>query len=956
MQGAAQSTQDGLRLLGEAKVLKENASSTEDVKKAVEKLRQALKVFEKAGDNQAMGRTLYSLGVVFADWSQYATAMEHYEKSLELSRKTGDVLCEAYTLVNMGNVFSNWGQYQKALECYEKSLELCRKTGNVLGEGETLNSLGIIYGTLGHDPKAVECFEKSLDLFRNIGDVRGEVYPLSNLGSVYEAWGQYPKAAENYEKSLELSRKTGSVPGESIALNHLGHLYEMWGQYQNAVRQYEKSLDLKRKTGDVRGEGRTLINLGNLYGEWGEYDKALASFQEGLELYVKVGAPAEWPRDLIGHLYLDKGDIRGAETFVKESSSSALSGRFHLVKSDHEHAKDHYERLRQSAEKTREAAGLFVAYTGLGLACEGLRDYLGASAHFQKAIDHTEELRAGLREAERAGFFNVQIGGFRRTAPYKGLARVLTRMNYNVEALRSSEYTKARVFAEGLSRRAEGSLFNVPKEIVTRDSELNEQLAALTKSLQKGYEKENRDIIAALEPQVKEAKDKLAVHVDMLRKQHPLFAATKYPQPVGLDQTAPKEGEWVLSYDVTDSGLLIYLTEGTNIIKCLFKPIASKELDSLVKKFMAPLVSELADSTLKEFEAKLKSFDFASGRELSKILLDDMLPDLPQGKPLIIVPDDCLAVLPFEMLVLNSGGQVNTDIKTDPVTGRRTVHPRVTGADFFGDRHPISYCQSITALTLARNHAKPPGSQKKMLVMAEPVFDLKDKRAQVVRDTGHLTAEEQQLYRELYNKMAGTRDSGGSGIYFGPLPLTGKLAEAIGKIYPGDCHIYTGLDASKQHFMDKIKPKLAEYNQVVFATHGYFGKDIPGIQEPVLVLTLVPPGTDGYLRMSEVIGLNLNADMVALTACQTGVGHRIFGEGTMGMGRAFQYAGAKSVLMSLWSVAEASSVGMVESFFKHMKAGKSKLEALKLARQEIRKAGSDHPFFWAPFILVGEAN
>lgn len=111
------------------------------------------------------------------------------------------------------------------------------------------------------------------------------------------------------------------------------------------------------------------------------------------------------------------------------------------------------------------------------------------------------------------------------------------------------------------------------------------------------------------------------------------------------------------------------------------------------------------------------------------------------------------------------------------------------------------------------------------------------------------------------------------------------------------------------------------------------------------------------MRLSEgVMGLKLNADMVALTACQTGLGRHISGEGTMGMGRAFQYAGAKSVSMSLWSVSENASVKLVESFFRNLKEGKGKLEALKLARHEIRKEGYDHPFYWAPFILVGEVQ
>jgi CHAT domain-containing protein len=100
----------------------------------------------------------------------------------------------------------------------------------------------------------------------------------------------------------------------------------------------------------------------------------------------------------------------------------------------------------------------------------------------------------------------------------------------------------------------------------------------------------------------------------------------------------------------------------------------------------------------------------------------------------------------------------------------------------------------------------------------------------------------------------------------------------------------------------------------------------------------------------------MNAEIVALTACQTGLGKRTAGEGTMGMGRAFQYAGAKSVLMSLWSVSEVASVKLVKSFFEHIKAGKCKPEALELARSELRKGIWNHPFFWAGFILVGETD
>jgi CHAT domain-containing protein len=108
--------------------------------------------------------------------------------------------------------------------------------------------------------------------------------------------------------------------------------------------------------------------------------------------------------------------------------------------------------------------------------------------------------------------------------------------------------------------------------------------------------------------------------------------------------------------------------------------------------------------------------------------------------------------------------------------------------------------------------------------------------------------------------------------------------------------------------------------------------------------------------MSDIMTLKMNADIVALTACQTALGKELSGEGVMSMGRAFQYAGAKSVLMTLWKVQEKSAVTLSENFFKYRKEGKTKLEALQAARDDIRNEGYKHPYFWSAFILVGETS
>jgi tetratricopeptide (TPR) repeat protein len=972
--GLAQSRQQGMKLTLEAVRLQNRARSKQDLQKAARKYEEALKIFEKVGDKKSAGiafnnlglvyrtrgqnekavdcyeqslaidrklgnrkgeaATLSNLGVVYTDWGQYDKAMEFYKQSLAINRKLGDRKGEAVNLGGLGVVSTEWGQYAKAMEYHKQNLAIQRKLKNSSGEAQSLHNLGMAYRIAGHYAKAMEYYKQSLAILRKLKDRRVEAMSLNNIGVIYELWGHYAKAVDCLKQSLAIRRTLGDRRGEAIGLHNLGNVYSGWGHYAKAMEYYKQSLAMARKLKDRRTEAANLTKLGIICSRRGDYEAALATLHRVLKVYSEMGTPARLPYDLIGSVYLEMGDLDKADAFIKKAGVSRSLGRLHLVKTEFKEARQYYETILKSAEKSRNADDIFTAYTGLGKVHEAKEEYEKALQYYSWGMKLTEEIRSSLQPAQRKNFFDVRIGGFYRADPYEGLARVLMKTNKLAGAFRSSEYTKARVFAEAMSALSGVEAFDIPAEIVKKDQDLNDQLAALKKSRQKAYEKGNKLVIASLEPQVEDLEEKHRAHISMLRGKYPLFAATKYPEPMDLAQTGLKDNEWALCYDATDPGLIIYLTKGRQILKGRFKPIPRKELDELVRKFRQPLQVTSGGSIRK----KLTSFDFASGKKLADILLGDILSDLPEGTPVMVVPDDSLGVLPFEMLVLNEGGKVKTDGKI----------PYVSRAAFFGDRNPISYHQSITALTLARTLAKQVKAGKKVLVMDDPVFSADDERLK-----NSSAKKRKVLLASLPDKLMSIKTE--IGLTFPRLPLTGQLGESLKTLDPEQTAELSGMKASKPVL---FKKSLKRYGSMIFATHGYFGTDLPGIQEPVLVLTLVdqPKGQDGFLRMSEVMGLKMNADIVALTACQTGLGRRISGEGNMNMGRAFQYAGARSVLMSLWSVAEKSSVMLVESFFKHRKEGKSKLESLQMARKEIREAGYDHPFYWAPFILVGEVN
>ena len=344
---------------------------------------------------------------------------------------------------------------------------------------------------------------------------------------------------------------------------------------------------------------------------------------------------------------------------------------------------------------------------------------------------------------------------------------------------------------------------------------------------------------------------------------------------------------------------------------------------------------------------KLSQFDPRRGKALFDLLFKPFAGYLASGDQVIIVPDEILGILPFETLVTNHPQEITWK------TGQYGPVPQEV--IYLGDMFPISYSQSATALTLSRILQQTVTSPAdKMLVLADPVFDLTDARLEGFSDLLAQKTDEYQMH--LRNAVAEDFKSPDAKPEFGRLNATRQLGDKLRSIYGGSIEVLQGLDADEPNLRSR---PLDQYSYQVFATHGILDNQIPYIQEPALMLSQVGvnpqfPEEDGFLTMSEVMGLRLQARLVALIACNTGVGRWQTGEGIMSMGRAFQYAGAESVLMSLWSFEDESTNLLTERLFVHLNQGKDHIGALRMARADLRHAGYEHPFFWAPFILVGE--
>jgi CHAT domain-containing protein len=187
----------------------------------------------------------------------------------------------------------------------------------------------------------------------------------------------------------------------------------------------------------------------------------------------------------------------------------------------------------------------------------------------------------------------------------------------------------------------------------------------------------------------------------------------------------------------------------------------------------------------------------------------------------------------------------------------------------------------------------------------------------------------------------------------GPLPYARNEVKAISKLYPGNqSALFFGQDASE----DQVKNmNLQKYRYIHFASHGLIDEENP--QYSALVLASKPGSSeDGFLTLREVFDLQFNADLVVLSACKTGLGKQIRGEGVSGLSRAFLSAGTSEVLVSLWNVYDASTSEFMVSFYKNLENKKmSHPAALKQARIEMIHSGKfNHPYYWSPFVLIGD--
>jgi CHAT domain-containing protein len=258
--------------------------------KALDLFNEILPVWRAMGNRGGEALTLNNMGRAYDDLGQREKALEFLNQALPMWREAHEHggAGEASTLDNLGRTYSDMGQDKNALVYFTQALSMWREVGERNGEALTVNNIGRAYADLGEKQKSLESYERALAIWRSIGNRQGEASTLNNEGRLYRDLAQYPMALDYYKQALPIWREVGNRSGEALALNDIGRTYAVSGQEQEALNFYKQAMSIWRETGNRRGEASTLNNIGRAYLMMGQAQQSIDTDYQALAIWREV--------------------------------------------------------------------------------------------------------------------------------------------------------------------------------------------------------------------------------------------------------------------------------------------------------------------------------------------------------------------------------------------------------------------------------------------------------------------------------------------------------------------------------------------------------------------------------------------------------------------------------------------------------------------------------------------
>ena len=899
---------------------------------------------------------LLRIGDALGKTRQWEKADSIYRRALETSR---DPRSRVLVWWAIGTLAEKRADLDRAAESYERSLEIAQKLApGGLYVAKILYRLAGLAFARGHLDRMAELGEEALGIRQELAPGSLDLaWSLNASGLLAAERGDHDQAVENYEKALEIQQKL--APGSlavSASLNNLGLVNLARVDLERASEYFEEALEIHQKwaPGSLGVAGR-LANLGLVAAGRGDTDRAVEYYEEVLEIFQELAPGSLGMAKILNNLGY-RATVRGDWDQAAEYYDASLEIRLKLAPGslDVANSLGNLGHLATQRGEWDQAVGYFEKALEI---CQKLAPGSSRVSDSLRSLGNLHRNKNQLRSAlslfyEALRILEDQIGklggsrgrqsSFRAfwAGAYHDTIRVSLELGKLEEAFHTLERFRAQSF---LAQFAERDLLysDVPEELDRqRRRSARRYDQAQTKIAQLDPKNQAQEI-EALQDQLQKLRWEYGDIKEKILKEAPRLGALRYPQPLGFTgaQKALDRGTVMLSYSVSENNTDIFILASDGDLRVRTLDLGDKDLRRQVRRW-----NELIPIARSGDESGALYSVRSIGKRLYRQLIEPAADAVAGSRRLLISPDGPLHALPWGALIR----ETETDGETY-LAQWKPLHVVLSAT---------VYAQLKKRRSRSRNDLKP--ASIRLAAFGDPLFPG--------------SAEYRGDFR--------VRSAIDRGLFDGweSLPHTRREIERIAALYPSEAtRIYLGAEATEEAVKAVVRRQPfgsaaqteGGMDVLHFATHGHLDNRSP--LDSAVVLTIPKEsgnGLDnGLLQVWEIFeGVRFDADLVVLSACASALGEEQVGEGLIGLTRAFQYAGARSVVASLWNVQDQATSELMVRFYRYLNEGLAKDEALRAAqseliRGEIEVEGEDGkvrvrdysaPYYWAPFQVYGD--
>lgn len=935
----------------------------EGAEQALPEFELLLSAFSDAGDQRNAALTERYVGESHWRLGRYEDARTHLERAIMSMSQLGDKLGEGKTLNVLGLLEWDLGHYDLAMAHFGQASQIGTRFDDRRLAGATMNNLGLVLDELGDYRNSLTHYRKALDLYEGADFQRGESDTLGNIGGVHLLLGQYREASEYYQRALAISKSLASNSSLSLDHGNLALCLLGLGQLEDALRHFDLALDFAAAAGMRKEEALWQQGKGSAFIRKGQYDLGLEIHRAALATYEEIGARNLLAKSLhdMGRLHLELGDPLSAERYFERARDLAGDmGQEQTVSAsllslgDLSYRRENFgqaETLYQEALDRTVGAGelTYEARSRLSLA---------AVKRTRKQFEAADsEARHALAIAERVGAAYLRAEAWYAIAEAE---RGRAESEASLEAYRNAENILGQTGDPGLLWKIHSGRAKSLLQLGQRQAAIGELKAAVR-------------VIESVREQVREERfkagylqDKYQVYIDLVRLQ------IEFGQIPQAFSTAERLRARSFLDQLANDGPLTRNEEERR------RNIALRER---VRRLQAALEREQRPSEPSRRQLAIDTFSselLLAEREYQAFL--DDLRNRAEIKPLTEVPP----LLDLQSRLRTSEALVEYVVDSDRVM---IFVLRAQGVAAVVEN--VRYVDLESKVRLVRDLMQKPGNElwrEPAVSLANTLLGPLDER-QLLEGVSQLYLVPHGILNYLPFAALPLGDASNSPFVMerftlsylpaaallanqpvDPVPPQSLLAMApansrlkyaavearsISELYSPDALLLSGTAATESAF----KAQAGSFEVLHLSTHGYFNKKNPLLSG----LALEPDArNDGRLEVHEILGLPLQASLVTLSACATGLGSGYFnalpaGDEFVGLTRAFLLAGSRSVLSTLWEVDDRSTVEFMQGFYGREKAAgaANPAQSLALIQRGLRRSPEfSHPFYWAPFVLV----